>query len=73
MEDNHDVGAFATQALQELGYVTVWATDADKALAEIAYDPSRFDVVFSDVVMPGMNGVVLHARSAGGIPPCQSC
>ncbi|WP_288580533.1 PAS domain S-box protein [uncultured Methylobacterium sp.] len=59
VEDNLDVGAFAEQALRELGYVTVWAKDAHQALAEIGSDPSRFEVVFSDVVMPGMNGVEL--------------
>ncbi|TNC09081.1 PAS domain S-box protein [Methylobacterium terricola] len=59
VEDNLDVGAFAQQALRELGYSTVWATDADKALAEIERIPFRFEVVFSDVVMPGMNGVEL--------------
>ena len=30
--------------------------------------PSRFDVVFSDVVMPGMNGVDLGQRSGAAIP-----
>jgi CheY-like chemotaxis protein len=59
VEDNLDVGAFAQQALSELGFSTVWATDAQKALAEIERVPFRFEVVFSDVVMPGMNGVEL--------------
>ncbi|WP_272913249.1 hybrid sensor histidine kinase/response regulator [Methylobacterium sp. SyP6R] len=59
VEDNLDVGAFAEQALRELGYVTVWAKDAHQALAEIERDSSQFEVVFSDVVMPGMNGVEL--------------
>ncbi|KST58718.1 hypothetical protein AO398_20970 [Methylobacterium sp. GXS13] len=59
VEDNTDVGAFAAQALQELGYTTVWATDGPQALAELAKDAGRFDVVFSDVVMPGMTGIEL--------------
>ncbi|BDL41786.1 PAS domain S-box protein [Methylorubrum sp. GM97] len=59
VEDNHEVGAFAAQALEELGYSTVWATDAEKALNEFERIPYRFEVVFSDVVMPGMNGVDL--------------
>jgi PAS domain S-box-containing protein len=59
VEDNMDVGAFATQSLAELGYGTVWASDADAALAELAKDADRFDVVFSDVVMPGLNGIDL--------------
>ena len=71
VEDNLDVGAFAEQALRELGYVTVWAKDAYEALAEIERAPSRFEVVFSDVVMPGMNGVALAGeirRRRPGIP-----
>ena len=59
VEDNDEVGAFAARALRELGYETVWAVDAEKALTELERMPNRFDIVFSDVVMPGMNGVDL--------------
>ncbi|KQM67667.1 histidine kinase [Sphingomonas sp. Leaf17] len=59
VEDNKDVGTFTTQSLAELGYVTVWASNAQEALAELERDASRFDIVFSDVVMPGMNGIDL--------------
>jgi PAS domain S-box-containing protein len=59
VEDNRDVGDFATRALAELGYQTVLAPNAEAALAELEADPSRFHIVFSDVVMPGMNGVQL--------------
>ncbi len=59
VEDNLDVGAFAQQALSELGFSTVWAMDAPKALAELERVPFRFEVVFSDVMMPGMNGIEL--------------
>ncbi|MEN3951365.1 PAS domain S-box protein [Iodidimonas sp. SYSU 1G8] len=59
VEDNVDVGAFATQTLGEMGYETVLAVDAREALAELAAGVARFDVVFTDVVMPGMNGIDL--------------
>jgi CheY-like chemotaxis protein len=59
VEDNADVGNFATHALAELGYTTIWAASGEKALAELAEDAYRFDVVFSDVVMPGMSGIEL--------------
>ena len=59
VEDNDEVGRFTTQALSELGYSIVWAGDAEAALVELDRDPGRFDVVFSDVVMPGMGGIDL--------------
>ncbi|MCJ2064266.1 ATP-binding protein [Methylobacterium sp. J-088] len=59
VEDNTDVGSFAVQTLTELGYVTTWAASAEDALAKLAEDIERFDVVFSDVVMPGMSGIEL--------------
>jgi CheY-like chemotaxis protein len=59
VEDNAEVGAFATQTLAELGYRTVWTANAEEALAELERDADQFDVVFSDVVMPGMNGIDL--------------
>ena len=57
VEDNRDVGQFATDALGELGYATVLKSSAADALAELAQHASRYDVVFSDVVMPGMTGI----------------
>ena len=59
VEDNEQVGAFAPQALKELGYDSVHAVDAERALDELAKDCSRFHIVFSDVVMPGMSGLEL--------------
>ncbi|MCW6512452.1 ATP-binding protein [Hyphomicrobiales bacterium BP6-180914] len=59
VEDNEDVGSFATLSLQELGYDTLLAANAEEALGFLASEPDRFDVVFSDVVMPGMNGIEL--------------
>ena len=59
VEDNPDVGAFAMQALAELGYRTKLATDGARALAELDAAQGQFDIVFSDVVMPGMSGIEL--------------
>ena len=62
VEDNEEVGAFATQALAELGYKTLRAVDAASALVELGQDGAGVDLVFSDVVMLGMSGVELAQR-----------
>lgn len=59
VEDNVDVGTFSTQLLQDLGYETTWAAGAEEALAILVERSREFDAVFSDVVMPGMNGLDL--------------
>jgi PAS domain S-box-containing protein len=58
VEDNAAIGEFATQLLQDLGYHTELATNAVEALARLEAAPP-FDIVFSDVVMPGIGGVEL--------------
>lgn len=59
VEDNLEVGRFANQILQDLGYQTTWATDAKQALTLAGADALAFDGIFSDVVMPGMTGVAM--------------
>jgi CheY-like chemotaxis protein len=59
VEDNLDVGRFAQQILEDLGYETTWATNAEEALQLVGADAMAFDAVFSDVVMPGISGVAL--------------
>jgi two-component system NtrC family sensor kinase len=59
VEDNPEVGKFAADALAQLGYTAVLVGNASHALEELAADASRFDVVFTDIVMPGMSGIEL--------------
>jgi two-component system NtrC family sensor kinase len=59
VEDNAEVGQFANDALADLGYSTHLVGSAVHALEELAVDADRFDVVFTDVVMPGMTGLEL--------------
>jgi PAS domain S-box-containing protein len=59
VEDNDDVGQFSTELLEDLGYTVRRVASADAALAILAADEFSADLVFSDVIMPGMNGVEL--------------
>lgn len=62
VEDNLEVGHFARQILQDLGYETAWATNAEEALIMVGPDATAFDAVFSDVVMPGIGGIALARK-----------
>jgi CheY-like chemotaxis protein len=59
VEDNADVGAFASNLLNDLGYEAIWVPDGQSALQFLASDTADVDLVFTDVVMPGMSGVDL--------------
>jgi signal transduction histidine kinase/ActR/RegA family two-component response regulator len=58
VEDNDHVGAFTAQALPDLNYDCIHAPDAAGAL-QVLREDSRVQIVFSDVVMPGMSGLDL--------------
>ncbi|MDF0544173.1 PAS domain S-box protein [Sphingobium sp. H39-3-25] len=57
VEDNIQVLQFAEQLLDDLGCVTVCAHDASEALALL--QEQSFDLVFTDIVMPGLSGIDL--------------
>lgn len=59
VEDNNDVGDFSTQLMRDVGFNPRWVSSGEEALVLLEADPGAFDVVLSDVVMPGMNGVDL--------------
>ncbi|HEX3500633.1 MAG TPA: ATP-binding protein [Stellaceae bacterium] len=58
VEDDPAVADVTVGSLQKLGYATVAVDRAGKAI-ELLGGGERFDLVFSDIVMPEMNGVEL--------------
>jgi PAS domain S-box-containing protein len=62
VEDNDEVGEFATELIADLGYQTTLARNAGQALDCLERESESFTLVFSDVVMPGMGGVELGKR-----------
>ena len=62
VEDEDAVRTFATRALRENGYVVCDAASADEALDVFDREAGQFDVVFSDVVLPGLSGIRLVDR-----------
>ena len=65
VDDAPDVTEMLALFLQHAGYETVMAFSAQEALEE-ARD-AQFDVIVSDIGMPGMNGYDL-ARALRGLP-----
>ncbi|HEY0326509.1 MAG TPA: PAS domain S-box protein [Allosphingosinicella sp.] len=66
VEDNVQVRQFAEYLLAELHCEVVSAGSGDEALALLETD--RFELLFSDVVMPGMSGIELANRVREMIP-----
>jgi CheY-like chemotaxis protein len=59
VEDNADIGLYTSQTLEQMGFHVLWVPDANSALEALAPNPESFQVVFSDISMPGMSGLEL--------------
>jgi CheY-like chemotaxis protein len=62
VEDDPIIRALTTQILRDQGYTVVEAEDGVAALEKIASDPTRVNLVLTDVVMRGMSGPELVLR-----------
>ncbi|MES2257659.1 MAG: PAS domain S-box protein [Pseudomonadota bacterium] len=67
VDDQEDVRDMAAAVFGTLGYQVIAVASGGAALEALQQDPA-IDVLFSDVVMPGMSGVVL-ARQARQLYP----
>jgi len=62
VEDEDTVRRLARRALESKGYAVVDAASAQEALAIMERDEGRFDLLLTDVIMPGMSGRELAER-----------
>ena len=67
VEDEERVRHMSVDSLRELGYTIVQASDGEQALEMLTIQP-RIDMLFTDVVMPGINGRVLADRARASHP-----
>jgi len=67
-EDDPAVRSLTSRVLGESGYTVIVASDGQDALAHLARNLDRIDLLIVDVVMPGMNGKEV-AEEAEGMKP----
>ena len=67
VEDEERVRHMSVDSLRELGYTIVQASDGEQALEMLTIQP-RIDMLFTDVVMPGINGRILADRARESHP-----
>jgi CheY-like chemotaxis protein len=62
VEDEPSVRDLAARVLDQAGYRTIRASDAEEAFAVVHADPRAVHLVLTDVVMPGLSGRALRER-----------
>jgi two-component system cell cycle response regulator CpdR len=67
-EDDTAMRQFLTVALEKAGHSVMPCAEGLTALAAIEAAPDRYDLLLSDIGMPGIDGIELSAR-AGKIHP----
>jgi signal transduction histidine kinase len=67
VEDEARVRHMSVDALRELGYSVVQASDGDHALKQLALLP-KVDLLFTDIMMPGMTGRQLADQATAERP-----
>ena len=60
VDDDPVVGKSFNRVLAQKGYVVITAANAQEALSKV--QEGGYDVVFTDIKMPGMNGIELAER-----------
>jgi CheY-like chemotaxis protein len=67
VDDDPDVRDYAISVLEDFGYRVLSAADGEAALSLLEND-GAIDVLFTDVVMPGINGFEVARRAVARSP-----
>ena len=68
VDDESNIAEIAQSALEYLGYRVETCTDSGKALEKFQKSPDAFDLVITDMTMPGMTGDVLASKILAAAP-----
>ena len=65
-EDDDSLRGFLSRALERAGYEVVSCADGEEALAHL--DDHRWDLLLTDIVMPGVDGIEVARQAAARQP-----
>jgi CheY-like chemotaxis protein len=68
VEDDPDVREYASHVLEEYGYTVLSAPDGATALAILRDVGPPIDLLFTDIVMPGLDGIEVARRAVAQLP-----
>ncbi len=68
VEDEREVRELAREVLESHGYHVLCCASPEDAITECRAHPGPLDLMITDVVMPGMNGLELRRRMADARP-----
>jgi two-component system cell cycle response regulator CpdR len=63
-EDDDSMRDFLAKALKRAGHDVTVCSDGEEGIDEIGEEPARFDLLLTDIVMPGVDGIELARRAA---------
>ena len=67
VDDDPDVRDYAISVLEDFGYRVLSAGDGEAALSLLERN-RKVDLLFTDVVMPGLNGFEVARRAVANLP-----
>ncbi len=67
VEDDDQVRTFAFEALKEMNYNVICASNGVEGLQKIASENQRIDLLITDIIMPGMDGKELVEKMSNRI------